>query len=77
MAAVAWGGLRVPSAWPFSALLPPTSVEANPIYVLPACLANAHVQLQGAFPSKFVNLNFRYLMLGHNLMPVAPVCCNM
>ena len=39
--------------------------------------SNAHVQLQGAFSSKFVNLNLRYLTLGHNLMPVAPVCCNM
>ena len=29
-------------------------------------LANAHVQLQGAFPSKFVILNVRYLMLEHN-----------
>ena len=40
-------------------------------------LANAHVQLQGAFPSKFVNFALLYLTLAHNLMPVAPVCCNM
>ena len=38
---------------------------------------NAHVQLQGALPSKFVILNLKYQLLAHNLMPVAPVCCNM
>ena len=38
---------------------------------------NAHVQLQGAFSSKAVILILNYLMLGHNLMQVAPVCCNM
>jgi len=25
----------------------------------------------------FAILNVRYRMLGHNLMPSAPVCCNM
>ena len=29
-------------------------------------LSNAHVQLQGAFPPKFVILILNYLMLGHN-----------
>ena len=38
---------------------------------------NAHVQLQGAFPYGLVNLTLRYLMRGHDPMPVAPVCCNM
>ena len=38
---------------------------------------NAHVQLQGAFSSRLVILTLHYLMLGHNLMPFAPVCCNM
>ena len=40
-------------------------------------MPNAHVQLQGAFPSKFAILILHYLMLAHNLMRVAPVCCNM
>ena len=40
---------------------------------------NAHVQLQGAFSSTFVILNFHYLMLAHNptTPQFAPVCCNM
>ena len=38
---------------------------------------NAHVQLQGAFLSRLVTLILDYLMLAHNLMQSAPVCCNM
>ena len=42
-------------------------------------LSNAHVQPQGAFLSKFVLLNLKYLMLAHNPTHshIAPVCCNM
>ena len=39
--------------------------------------SNTHVQLQGAFWEGLVIQNFRYLMLVHDLLPVARVCCKM
>ena len=59
--------------------VPATSAAAIPVSVLPACLANARVQLQGALSSKAEMLTGQYLMLGHNptTPQFAPVCCNM
>ena len=54
-----------------------THPEKSKSIALPLRCLTPMFSCRGLSHFKLVNLNLRYLMLGHNLMQVAPVCCNM